>query len=188
MTTLASARREEELVREHERLVGYMVSRFMRRCPGTAVERDDLMSWGFVGLIKAARAWCPDRGVAFSTLACRIIERSLLRGLQNEAPPAEAPATLSLDAPTDDGEGASLAEFVAAEEVGDREIGLTVRDALGRLSERDRALILRRYFEGWSLKEVGQEIGLSSMGVLARERHILRRLRGELAGVLGDGR
>jgi RNA polymerase sigma factor (sigma-70 family) len=61
-----------------------------------------------------------------------------------------------------------------------------VRDALSRLAERDRALIVRRYYEGWSLKEVGEEIGLSSMGVLARERHILRRLRAELAGALGE--
>jgi len=188
MTTLDPTRREELLVREHERLVGYMVSRFMRRCPGIGVERDDLMSWGFFGLVKAARIWSPDRGVAFSTLACRIIERSLLRGVQSEAKPAEAAATVSLDAPTDDGEGARLGEFVPADERGDREIGLTVREALARLSERDRALILRRYYEGWSLKEVGRAIGLSSMGVLARERHILRRLRVELAEALGDSR
>lgn len=185
--TSETMRREEQLVREHERLVGYMVTRFMRRCPGSAVERDDLMSWGFFGLVKAARVWAPERGVAFSTLACRIIERSLLRGLQRETAPAEAAVTISLDAPTDHGEGASLAEFVAAEEPGDREVRLTVRDALARLSEHDRALILRRYFEGWSLREVGQDLGISSMGVLARERHILRRLRADLVGVFADG-
>src|SRR5688500_19059074 len=102
-----------------------MGNRLMRRCPGAAVALSDLKSWGVFGLVKAARAWSPDRGVAFSTLACRIIERSLLRGLQSEARSPEAPHTVSLDAPGEEGEGSRLLDLLPAHEPGDREIGLT---------------------------------------------------------------
>lgn len=184
MAPFVSTPPEETLVRQHERLVDYMVNRFLRRFPAGPIDREDLMSWGRLGLLKAARAWTPERGVAFSTLACKIIERSLIRGMQSEGPPAEAPATVSLDAPTEHGEGSCLGELLPAAEASDPEIRMIVRQAIERLAEGDRALIVRRYYEGWSLKEVGEASGLSSMRVLSRERQILRRLRVELAGAL----
>jgi RNA polymerase sigma factor (sigma-70 family) len=171
-----------QLVRDNERLVNYMVSRYLKRYHVGSMERDDLMSWGFVGLVRAAQIWSPERGVAFSTLACKVIERSIIRGVQTEWKPEEAQVTLSLDAPTLDGEGESvLGDFIAADDGVDVETKLSVREAISRLAPQDQALIRRRYYEGWSLKEAGQELGLSSMGVLARERLILRRLRRVLA-------
>jgi RNA polymerase sigma factor (sigma-70 family) len=166
----------DQLVREHERLVHYMVTRYLQRYHVGSMERDDLMSWGFVGLVKAARIWSPERGVAFSTLACKVIERTIIRGVQTEWKPEQAQVTVSLDAEISEEDGACLADFIpsASEDV---ETTLTVRDAVARLSRSDQALIRRRYYEGLSLKEVGREMGISSMGVLARERQILRRLR-----------
>jgi RNA polymerase sporulation-specific sigma factor len=171
----------DRLVRENERLVNYMVSRYLQRYHVGSMEREDLMSWGFVGLVKAAHVWSPDRGVAFSSLACKIIERAIIRGVQREWKPDEAQVTVSLDAQTHDDSGTSLADFLPAAEQGDVETRLTVRDALARLSASDQELIRRRYYEGRSLNEVGRVMGLSSMGVLARERNILRRLRLTLA-------
>jgi RNA polymerase sigma factor (sigma-70 family) len=171
-----------QLVRENERLVNYMVSRYLQRYHVGSMEREDLMSWGFVGLVRAAQIWSPERGVAFSTLACKVIERSIIRGVQSEWRPDEAQVTVSLDAPTADDESNSvLGDFVADDASVDVETKLTVREAISRLPQPDQALIRRRYYEGWSLKEVGEALGLSSMGVLARERHILRRLRSVLA-------
>jgi RNA polymerase sigma factor (sigma-70 family) len=180
----------DRLVRENERLVNYMVSRYLQRYHVGSMEREDLISWGFVGLVKAAHVWSPDRGVAFSSLACKIIERAIIRGVQREWKPDEAQVTVSLDAQTiGDDSSTSLADFLPAVEHGDVETRLTVRDAVARLSAGDQELIRRRYYEGRSLSEVGRAMGLSSMGVLARERNILRRLRltlaptGEEAGV-----
>lgn len=172
----------ERLVHENERLVNYMVNRYLQRYHVGSMEREDLISWGLMGLVKAARAWSPDRGVAFSSLACKVIERAIIRGVQREWKPDQAQVTVSLDAQTmDDDSGSTLADFLPAVEHGDVETRLTVRDAVARLSASDRELIRRRYYEGRSLSEVGQVMGLSSMGVLARERGILRRLRRTLA-------
>jgi len=172
----------DRLVHENERLVNYMVNRYLQRYHVGSMEREDLISWGLMGLVKAARAWSPDRGVAFSSLACKVIERAIIRGVQREWKPDQAQVTVSLDAQTmDDDSGSTLADFLPAVEHGDVETRLTVRDAVARLSASDRELIRRRYYEGRSLSEVGQAMGLSSMGVLARERGILRRLRRTLA-------
>jgi RNA polymerase sigma factor (sigma-70 family) len=172
----------DQLVHENERLVNYMVNRYLQRYHVGSMEREDLISWGLMGLVKAARAWSPDRGVAFSSLACKVIERAIIRGVQREWKPDQAQVTVSLDAQTmDDDSGSTLADFLPAVEHGDVETRLTVRDAVARLSASDRELIRRRYYEGRSLSEVGQAMGLSSMGVLARERGILRRLRRTLA-------
>jgi RNA polymerase sigma factor (sigma-70 family) len=172
----------DRLVRENERLVNYMVNRYLQRYHVGTMEREDLISWGFLGLVKAARVWSPERGVAFSSLACKIIERAIIRGVQQEWKPDQAQVTVSLDAQTlDDEGGAPLSDFLPAVEHGDVETRLTVRDAVARLSAGDRELIRRRYYEGRSLTEVGRAMGLSSMGVLARERSILRRLRLTLA-------
>jgi RNA polymerase sigma factor (sigma-70 family) len=172
----------DRLVHENERLVNYMGNRYLQRYHVGTMEREDLISWGFLGLVKAARVWSPDRGVAFSSLACKIIERAIIRGVQQEWKPDQAQVTVSLDAQTlDDEGGAPLSDFLPAVEHGDVETRLTVRDAVARLSASDRELIRHRYYEGRSLTEVGRAMGLSSMGVLARERNILRRLRLTLA-------
>src|SRR3712207_8627730 len=48
-----------------------------------SMERDDLVSWGMIGLVNAARAWDPARSRSFSTLACRAIERMIIRGVKD---------------------------------------------------------------------------------------------------------
>lgn len=182
METNTTTATVDRLVHENERLVNYMVNRYLQRYHVGSMEREDLISWGLMGLVKAARAWSPDRGVAFSSLACKVIERAIIRGVQREWKPDQAQVTVSLDAQTmDDDSSSTLADFLPAVEHGDVETGLAVRDAVARLSDSDRELIRRRYYEGRSLSEVGQAMGLSSMGVLARERGILRRLRRTLA-------
>src|SRR2546425_1478397 len=61
------------------------------------MEREDLVSWGMIGLVHAARAWDPERAASFSTLACRAIERMIIRGVRREWKPERAGATVSLD-------------------------------------------------------------------------------------------
>src|SRR5947208_7132441 len=87
----------ERLVRENQKLVDYMVNRYLKRYFVGDMERDDLVSWGMIGLLQAARAWDPERSSAFSTLACKAIERMIIRGVRREWKPEQAGATLSLD-------------------------------------------------------------------------------------------
>jgi len=72
----------ERLVRENEKLVQFVVNRCMRRYAVPGMEREDLVSWGMLGLVQAARAWDPDRAGSFTTLACTVIERMIARGVR----------------------------------------------------------------------------------------------------------
>src|SRR5713226_5141823 len=87
----------EQLVRENHKLVHYQVSRYLQRYFVGDMEREDLVSWAMIGLVQAARAWDPERAASFSTLACRAIQRMIIRGVRREWKPERAAATVSLD-------------------------------------------------------------------------------------------
>src|SRR5207302_3643212 len=86
------------LVCENEKLVHYAVNRYLKRHCVRGMEREDLVSWGMIGLVHAARAWDPARAVSFTTLACKVIERMIVRGVMREWKPEQAALTVSLDA------------------------------------------------------------------------------------------
>src|SRR5438876_12039323 len=63
----------------------------------TLFRSEDLVSWGLIGPVQAAQAWDPARSGCFSTLACRAIERMIIRGVRREWKPERAASTVSLD-------------------------------------------------------------------------------------------
>src|SRR5919106_4628810 len=87
----------DRLVNDNRKLVDYMVNRYLKRFYVGTMEREDLVSWGMMGLVNAARAWDPQRSKSFSTLACRAIERMIIRGVNREWRPEREQATVSLD-------------------------------------------------------------------------------------------
>ena len=89
--------------------------------------------------------------------------------------------TASLDVPVglSDGDGATLGELIGAEDpayglVLDRE---ALKPLLAELSERDKRILLMRYFRNMSQAEIGEEIGVSQMQVSRLLSRILGRLR-----------
>src|SRR5919204_1174219 len=119
-TMIRSEAEVDRLVRDNQKLVDYMVNRYLKRYFVGDMEREDLVSWGMIGLLQAARAWDPARSGSFSTLACRAIERMIIRGVSREWKPEQAAATLSLDGLVfgEDAEGrqSRFVEQIAAEE------------------------------------------------------------------------
>src|SRR5919199_519694 len=87
----------ERLVHDNQKLVHLQVSRYLQRYYVGDMEREDLISWGLIGLVQAARAWDPARSGSFSTLACKAIERMIIRGVRREWKPERAASTVSLD-------------------------------------------------------------------------------------------
>lgn len=67
----------DELVTQNLGLV-YDLARRLSRTAGTGPERSDLVSAGVIGLIQAARAFDPTRGLAFSTMAVTRIRGAML--------------------------------------------------------------------------------------------------------------
>src|SRR3954466_10621654 len=77
---MRSEREVQRLGDENRTLVEWSVNRYLGRHTVSGAERDDLVSWGMLGLLSAARAFDPGRGLRFSTLAALSIERSIMRG------------------------------------------------------------------------------------------------------------
>jgi RNA polymerase sigma factor for flagellar operon FliA len=59
-------------------------------------------------------------------------------------------------------------------------------EAVGGLSERDRAILRLRYAESRPFHEVGRELGLSESRVCQLHKRILRQLRRQLSDVLEE--
>ena len=180
----------DRLVNDNRKLVEYMVNRYLKRFYVGTMERDDLVSWGMMGLVNAARAWDPARSRSFSTLACRAIERMIIRGVNREWHPEREQSTVSLDvlisgAAASPGEDRFVDQIPADENVErtllSTERDVTLRSALEALKPEQRKLIERHYYEQESVENIARDLGLSRQGVYSREKAIFKELR-ELLG------
>ncbi len=179
----------ERLVRENEKLVQFVVNRYLARYTVPGMEREDLVSWAMIGLVSAARAWDPARSVSFATLACKVMERMLVRGVKREWKPERAAATDSLDSPlwgNGSDRNESVLERIAdvqdvESEVLDGSTRAAVRTAVAELPEHQRRLIELRFFTDLPAAEAAQKLGVSRRSVFERQRLALRKLRFALA-------
>ncbi|AXI78231.1 SigE family RNA polymerase sigma factor [Peterkaempfera bronchialis] len=78
----------------------------------------------------------------------------------------------------------TLPEAAAAE--GDAALRLALLDALSRLSPRDRAVLILRYWEDRSIEETSEALRASSSAVRTRSTRALGRLRTLLGGSLAE--
>lgn len=187
-TALRSETEVARLVEDNRKLVDYMVNRYLKRYFVGNMERDDLVSWGMMGLVNAARAFDPARSKSFSTLACRAIERMIIRGVNREWRPDREQATVSLDELISGGSGEGEDRFVdqlpADENVERTMLGaerdVTLRTALDTLSPEQRRLIERHYFDQESVENIARDLGLTRQGVYSREKAIFKQLRERL--------
>jgi RNA polymerase sigma factor (sigma-70 family) len=176
----------EQLVREHQGLVRYIVERVRRRCSVGDMEHEDLIAWGMLGLLQAARIWDPERACSFSTLAYVAIERRILRGVRCEGKPEQAAATLSLDEMAfEEGESGPSARIVdqiagnqdVEQQFFDSETRTLVRSAVEQLPPPHRRLIERHFYDGVPIAELAKELGVSRQAAYVRQKDILRQLR-----------
>ena len=71
----------DRLILEHVPLLQHLVGRMSYDIPGRVL-REDLFGWGMRGLIEAADAWDPARGLQFSTFAFPRIRGAILDELR----------------------------------------------------------------------------------------------------------
>ena len=91
---------------------------------------------------------------------------------------SEAYTTASLDHPVGDEQGARLGELLGRDDPGfdlmiDREV---LKGLVAKLGERDKKILLMRYFRGMTQAEIGADLGVSQMQV----SRLLGRILGEL--------
>jgi len=79
----------------------------------------------------------------------------------------------------DDESRSRLEDYVGKEDTAFEEYGLRSRleDAIGRLTPRERKIIILRFFKGWSQTDVARELEISQMHVSRLQHKALARLR-----------
>lgn len=88
---------------------------------------------------------------------------------------------MSLHAPVDGGDGElPLEGLIAADETAELCDVLTVREAIGRLPERERAVVKSRFFQNRTQQATAELIGISQVQVSRIEKKVVERLREEM--------
>lgn len=86
--------------------------------------------------------------------------------------------TISLTQPDDDGGGQIDVEVDSPEELlSDR---LALREVLKELDEKDRFLLVMRYYKNWTQTQTATCLGMTQVQVSRREKKLLLYLRGKL--------
>lgn len=85
----------------------------------------------------------------------------------------------SLDAGFGTDDSPSPADRLGAEdpEIGRVEVRMLLSDALERLDERERTIVRRRFFDGWTQAQIGAELGVTQVQISRLLTQILATLR-----------
>jgi RNA polymerase sigma factor for flagellar operon FliA len=167
-------------------------------------ELDDLVAFGFGGLLEAKRRFDPSRGVRFKSYAYHRVRGAMLDGVRKMAgvprrahaamqeasavQPSAAPSgldkafgrirvSLSSDAPLQGRFGEESPEEALIKQQSIQR----VLKALQKLPERQRRVIRGWYFEGRRLDDVAQELGISKSWASRLHHQALDRLRASLS-------
>ena len=173
----------KKLIEHNLRLVAHIAKKYY----ADENDRDDLVSIGTIGLIKAIDSFKSDKGIKLSSYASRCIENEILMFFRGAKKTAQ---DISLDEPIDtdrDGNTLTLLDTVAADNdiVEDIDLRLKVRrlyDVLGKvLTDREKEIIVLRY--GLSgerpmvQREVARKLHISRSYISRLEKKALEKLR-----------
>jgi len=143
------------------------------RRTGGPVDVDDLVQEASLALWDAASRFIPG-DVLFTTYATSAVRRKMWR-LNKYERRAKRIATVSLDQEPPEGQH-PLHERIPDGRP-DPELQVTAAELLELLTDRERFVILKRYKEGWHLREVGWELGVSHSTVANIQKRALVKLR-----------
>ena len=176
-----------KLVEHNLRLVAHIVKKYYSQ----SGDQEDLISIGTIGLIKAVNTFRPDRNIKLATYSSRCIENEILMHIRKIA---NQKTEVSLDEPinTDwDGNELLLSDVLGTdgdivmrplEDDVDHQL---LRQALGRLPEREKQIVSMRFGLGGrqekTQKEVADIMGISQSYISRLEKRIMLRLRREIS-------
>ena len=177
----------DPLITHNLRLVVYIAKKF----ESPAVNVEDLISIGTIGLIKAVNTFSVERNIKLATYASRCIENEILMYLRKTA---QLKNEISLDDPLNvdwDGNELLLSDVLGTdgdivmrpmEEDAEQQL---LREALARLPERERRIVSLRFGLGGrpekTQKEVADIMGISQSYISRLEKRIMLRLRREIS-------
>lgn len=190
-----------EFIARHERMVHGLANR-LRRELSLRGDLDDLIAFGFGGLLEARHRFDPARGVQFQTFAYHRVRGAMLDGVRKmsqlprraherfqaaaETTPTAAPTALDKAFRR---MGALSTATVLQGRFGNEtpeavllknESITRLLQALPSLSPRQRVLVRGFYFEGRSIDAMARELGISKSWASRLHTNALRELRDAL--------
>ena len=187
-----------EFIAQHEKMVHGLANR-LRRELSLRGDLDDLIAFGFGGLLEARHRFDPGRGVRFQTFAYHRVRGAMLDGvrkmsqlprraherLQAAAEPTPTAAPTALDRAFTRMSALSAGTVLqgrfgdeSPEEVLLKNESVTrLLQALPSLSPRQRVLVRGFYFDGRSIDAMAQELGISKSWASRLHTNALRELR-----------
>ncbi len=176
---------KKTLIERNLRLVVYVARKF----ENTAINIEDLISIGSIGLIKAVNTFDTGKNIKLATYASRCIENEILMFLRKNH---NIRAEVSIDEPLNmdwDGNELLLSDILGtdSDEISRRLEDETDRQllysAISRLSERERKIMELRFGlhskNEKTQKEVADMLGISQSYISRLEKRIIRRLKKE---------
>ena len=172
------------------------------RCHGA--DREDLVAWGVLGLVQAARRYRDDAGAPFGAYAARRVRGQVLDALRERDPLTRsarrayrAAREQDADLPPPVTEVSLDRCLVAGRETSgwtavgtrDRSDSTRCRNAqwdrvareLRHLEPLERRVLVLSFARGLTLKEIGSRVGLSESGVCRLRARALRHVRARCA-------
>lgn len=179
---------KNKLVEHNLRLVAHVIKKYYAAEP----DRDDLISIGTIGLIKAVNTFDVDKGARLATYAARCIENEILMYFRSTR---KNGAVVSINEPIEtDGEGnpLTLMDIVFTEDTIADDIDTVIKseklykfvEEIG--DEREKEIIINRYGlyekEPQTQKEIAENLGISRSYVSRIEKKVLEKLRKRFEG------
>src|ERR687884_395004 len=175
----------DELVVRYAPLVKYVIGRMAISLPA-AMDSDDVLSAGTVGLLHAIDRFDPDQGVRFETYALQRIRGAIIDTIRSLSPLSRGAGRRAklLDETT-----AALAQRLgrtptqeesAADMLEENELVERLSAAIESLPPRDRLVLNLYYHEELTLKEISKVIEVSESRVSQIHTAAVMKLRGLL--------
>ena len=148
----------------HLGLLNKIVNEWSRRYP--AIERDDFLGAGQIGLVAGCKLFDASRGTQPSTYLGTAIRNEIIKAITNSytvrVPPNQRwhASVSSLDAPVFGGYRSTRAEMLCGTTSGSAERSTIVEEALDLVSERQQ-FVVRHYLAGYTFREVSEMMGVS---------------------------
>ena len=152
----------------------------------TGIEKDDLLSIGAFGLIKAVNTFNFDATNKLATYASRCIENEILMYIRNNKKRKD---TISLYAPIGedkDGNEIKLCDVIEdpspsiSERIVEDEQNKLIQEAVNKLTGREYEIICRRFglngFQAETQREIAKSMGISRSYVSRIEKRVLTKL------------
>ena len=186
LLTNGNEQSRDTLIVHNLRLVVYIAKKF----DSAAVNIEDLISIGTIGLIKAVNTFCPEKNIKLATYASRCIENEILMYLRKSS---SRKNEISIDEPLNidwDGNELLLSDVLGsdADDIGrgieqEDERFLLLR-FVGGLPPREKQIMEMRFgmngYEEYTQKEVADALGISQSYISRLEKRIIGKLKKQI--------